>query len=131
MDIIKIIAGFLSGIIGGMGLGGGAVLLIYLRVFENTEQIRAQGINLLFFLPIGAVAVAVYAFKKLIEWKTVLKFVLLGVPGCIGSIMLTDIIGGKYLGKIFAVILLILGILEIIKGFLLKVREKHGIIKKE
>lgn len=131
MDIIKIIAGFLSGVIGGMGLGGGAVLLIYLRVFEDTEQIRAQGINLLFFLPIGAVAVAVYAFKHLIEWKTVLKFVLLGVPGCIGAIMLTDVIGGKYLGKIFAVILLILGISEIIKGFLLKVREKRGNIKKE
>ena len=131
MDIIKIIAGFLSGIIGGMGLGGGAVLLIYLRVFENTEQIKAQGINLLFFLPIGAVAVAVYAFKHLIEWKTVLKFVAFGLPGCIASIMLTDIIGEKYLGKIFAVILLILGICEIIKGLLLKVREKRGIIKKE
>lgn len=131
MDIIKIIAGFLSGVIGGMGLGGGAVLLIYLRVFADTEQIRAQGINLLFFLPIGAVAVAVYAYKHLIKWKTVLKFSLFGVPGCIGAIMLTDIIGGKMLSKIFALILIILGICEIIKGFLLKVKEKRGNIKKE
>lgn len=131
MDIIKIIAGFLSGIIGGMGLGGGAVLLMYLRIFENTEQIRAQGINLLFFLPIGAVAVAVYAAKHLIEWKTVLIFSLFGVPGCIGATMLTDVIGEKYLSKIFAIILTVLGICEIIKGFLLKIRQKRGTIKKE
>ena len=131
MDIIKIIAGFLSGVIGGMGLGGGAVLLIYLRVFACTEQITAQGINLLFYLPIGAVAVAVYAFKRIIEWKTVLKFALFGVPGCIGAILLTDVIGGKYLGKIFAVILIILGISEIIKGFLLKKRGNRDNIKKE
>lgn len=131
MDIMKIIAGFLSGVIGGMGLGGGAVLLIYLRVFENTEQIKAQGINLLFFLPIGLAAVAVYAFKGLIKWKTVLTFALFGIPGCLGGILLTNIIGGKYLGKIFAVILIVLGISEIIKGFLLKVKQKRGIIKKE
>ncbi len=131
MDILKIIAGLLSGIIGGMGLGGGAVLLIYLRVFENTEQLSAQGINLIFFLPIGAAAVAVYAFKRLIQWKTVLKFLALGIPGCIGAIFLTDIIGGKYLSKIFAVILIIMGISEIIKGFLLKVKEKRDKIEKE
>lgn len=131
MDIIKIIAGFLSGVIGGMGLGGGAVLLIYLRVFENTEQIKAQGINLLFFLPIGAVAVLIYAIKHLIEWKTVLTFSLFAIPGCIGAVMLVDVIGNKYLGKIFALILICLGICEIIKGFLLKVREKRGKIKKE
>ena len=58
MDIIKIIAGLLSGIIGGMGLGGGAVLLIYLKLFENLNQIKAQGINLLFFIPIAAVAIS-------------------------------------------------------------------------
>ena len=49
MNIGALLAGLFSGIIGGMGLGGGAVLIIYLTVFKNTEQLRAQGINLLFF----------------------------------------------------------------------------------
>ena len=131
MDIAKIIAGFLSGVIGGMGLGGGAVLLIYLRVFENAEQINAQGINLLFFLPIGLTAVIFYSFKKLIKWKTVLPFAAFGVGGSVGGIFLSKVIGGQYLGKIFAVILIALGINEMIRGFSLTVKKKRDTIKKE
>lgn len=131
MDIIKIIAGFLSGIIGGMGLGGGAVLLIYLRVFENTEQLRAQGINLLFFLPIGLVAVIMYSFKKMIKWRIVIPVALFGLLGSLGGIYLGRLIGSKYLGKIFAIILIILGIFEIFRGFLLKKASKGVTIKKE
>ena len=48
--IWDIIAGLLSGIIGAMGLGGGAVLLIYLSLIKGTDQLKAQGINLLFFI---------------------------------------------------------------------------------
>ena len=47
--IVPIIAGFLSGLIGSMGFGGGGVLIIYLVIFTNTPQIVAQGINLIFF----------------------------------------------------------------------------------
>ena len=131
MDIIKIIAGFLSGIIGGMGLGGGAVLLIYLRVFENTEQLKAQGINLLFFLPIGLVAVIMYSFKKMIKWRIVIPVALFGLLGSLGGIYLSRLMGSKYLGKIFAIILIILGIFEIFRGFLLKKASKGVTIKKE
>ena len=48
MNIGALLAGLLSGIIGGMGLGGGAVLIIYLTVFMDIKQLSAQGINLLF-----------------------------------------------------------------------------------
>ena len=43
------IAGILSGIIGAMGIGGGGILIIYLTLFADMEQMAAQGINLLFF----------------------------------------------------------------------------------
>ncbi len=131
MDLIKIIAGLLSGVIGGMGLGGGAVLLIYLRVFEDTEQLKAQGINLLFFLPIGLTAVIIYAVKKQIKWKTVIPISLFGVAGVFGGIMLTKVVGSEFLAKIFAVFLIVFGLSEIIKGFYLKVNKKCGNIKKE
>jgi hypothetical protein len=71
IDLV-ILAGFLSGLIGAMGLGGGAVLIIYLAVFTKTEQLTAQGINLLFFIPVGLLAVIIYALKGQIRWKTVL-----------------------------------------------------------
>lgn len=131
MNLVQIIAGFLSGVIGGMGLGGGAVLLIYLRVFENTEQLKAQGINLLFFIPIGITAVIVYALKKQIKWKTVVPLFSFGILGAILGIILTKIIGGGMLNKFFAIFLIVLGLIEIIKGFLLKVSKKYDNIKKE
>ena len=131
MLFIKFIAGFLSGVIGGLGLGGGAVLLIYLRVFENTPQLLSQGINLLFFIPIGIIAVIIYFKKGLIELKTVLPIAVFGVIGAVIGYFLTLVMSGKFLGKIFAFILIALGTYEIVKVLLLKVKKKCGKIKTE
>lgn len=131
INLVQILAGFLSGVIGGLGLGGGAVLLIYLRVFENTEQLKAQGINLLFFIPIGISAVTVYIIKKQIKWRTVIPLFAFGVVGSILGITLTKYISGEVLNITFAVFLIVLGSMEIIKGFLLKNKKKCGNIKKE
>ena len=50
------IIAFASAIIASMGIGGGAVLLLFLTVFSDIPLATAQGTNLLFFLPVGAVA---------------------------------------------------------------------------
>ena len=113
MSIAALIAGFFSGLIGAMGLGGGAVLIIYLSVFTSTEHLTAQGINLIFFLPIAIVAVAVYAFKKQIKWKITLPIAAGGVVGAIGGMFLIDFLGGALTAKIFGALLIALGIKEI------------------
>ena len=104
----------MSGTIGAMGLGGGGVLLIYLTVFAQTEQLRAQGINLLFFLPVGLIAIIIYSIKHLIEWKTVLKMWLGGVVGAGGGFLLARAIDTDWLGKIFALFLILFGIWQLI-----------------
>lgn len=113
MNIAALLAGLLSGIIGGMGLGGGAVLIIYLTVFRDVEQLKAQGINLLFFIPIALVAVIIYAFKKQIKWRITLPVAAGGIIGAVGGFFLTDIIGGGLTAKLFGGFLIILGIKEI------------------
>lgn len=113
MNIGALLAGLLSGIIGGMGLGGGAVLIIYLTVFKDTEQLTAQGINLLFFVPIALTALLIYAFKKQIKWKTVLPLALGGILGAVGGIFLADFIGGVWTARLFGGFITILGIKEI------------------
>ena len=70
MNITALLAGLFSGIIGGMGMGGGAVLIIYLSLFTDTPQLKAQGINLLFFIPVGLIAIIIYTLKKQIKWKS-------------------------------------------------------------
>ena len=47
---------FLTGIFASMGLGGGMVLIVYLTVFAGFSQIAAQGINLVFFIPIAIIS---------------------------------------------------------------------------
>ena len=113
MNIGALLAGLMSGIIGGMGLGGGAVLIIYLTVFKNTEQLRAQGINLLFFIPIALVAVLIYAIKKQIKWRITLPIATGGILGAVGGFYLTDFIGGNFTAKLFGGFLILLGLQEI------------------
>lgn len=113
MNIAALLAGLLSGIIGGMGLGGGAVLIIYLTVFRDVEQLKAQGINLLFFIPIAIVAVIIYAFKKQIKWRITLPVAAGGIIGAACGFFLTDIIGGGLTAKLFGGFLVILGVKEI------------------
>lgn len=112
MNIWALLAGLFSGLIGAMGLGGGAVLIIYLNLFTEMGQLTAQGINLLFFIPIASVAVAIYGFKKQIKWKLVLKIALSGLVGAVIGITLTDFLGGNITGKIFGAVLILMGIKE-------------------
>ena len=115
MNIPSLLAGLFSGILGGMGLGGGGILIIYLSLFTDTKQLTSQGINLLFFVPIGLLAVIVYAFKKQIKWKITLKFAAFGLLGSVIGLYLTAFLGGKISGKLFGLLLIILGLLEIFK----------------
>lgn len=105
-----LIAAFLSGAIGAMGLGGGGVLLIYLTVFAGVPQLEAQGINLLFFLPTGLLAIIIYTLKKQIEWKIVFKMWLGGVVGAVLGFFAASLIGTELLSKIFAGFLVAFGI---------------------
>lgn len=113
MNIAALAVGLFSGIIGGMGLGGGAVLIIYLTVFKNDDQLHAQGINLLFFIPIALTAVIIYAFKKQIKWHTTLPIAAFGILGAVGGFFLSDFIGGNFTSKLFGAFLVLLGLKEI------------------
>ena len=113
MNIAALLAGLFSGIIGGMGMGGGAVLIIYLSLFTDTPQLKSQGINLLFFIPIGLLALIIYAFKKQIKWKTVIPLALYGLLGAIAGVLLADVLGNTYTAKAFGGLLLIMGLKEI------------------
>ncbi len=113
MNIGALLAGLFSGVIGGMGLGGGAVLIIYLTVFKDMEQLRAQGINLLFFIPIALLAVIIYAFKKQIKWNVTIPIAIGGILGATGGFFLTSFIGGDFTAKLFGGFLILLGLKEI------------------
>lgn len=113
MKWAALLAGLFSGIIGAMGLGGGAVLIIYLSLFTDMPQLKAQGVNLLFFIPTAVAAVTVYGIKKQIKWKIVLKVALWGLLGAAVGIYFADLLGGKLTSKLFGGLLVVMGVIEI------------------
>ena len=109
----NILAAFFSGFAGSLGLGGGGVLVLYLVLSLGEEQITAQGINLLFFIPCAALSTVVYSFKKLIDWKTVLAAAAGGLPGVLLGSWLLRSMDPLWPGKIFGTFLLIMGLKEL------------------
>ncbi|HHW46131.1 MAG TPA: TSUP family transporter [Clostridiales bacterium] len=114
--LITLLAGILSGAAGAMGLGGGGVLLLYLTLFAGVEQLKAQGINLIFFIPCGIIAIIIYSVKKQLEIKKILTSSTFGILGAFVGSWLADIIGGDMLSKIFAAGITFLGIREVFCG---------------
>lgn len=131
MTVAALLAGLLSGIIGAMGMGGGAVLIIYLTLFTETEQLTAQGTNLIFFIPIALLSVIIYSYKKQIKWKTVLKTTVAGLLGAFAGMFLSNFLSGDFLSFIFGIFLIIMGLREIFSKLTLKKGNKDGILKKE
>ena len=112
MNIYALLAGLFSGVAGAMGLGGGAVLIIYLSLFTETGQLKAQGMNLVFFIPIALTAVIIYAKSEQIRWKTVALLSAFGLLGAALGLWLTDFFGGEITSKIFGGLLVALGVKE-------------------
>ena len=45
---ISLLAGAVTGVLSGFGIGGGTLLLIYMTAFAGVPQNLAQGVNLLY-----------------------------------------------------------------------------------
>ncbi len=108
-----ILAGIGSGLLGSLGMGAGAILLVYLRVFGGMEQMQAQGVNLLFFLPIAALSLFLHSRKGLVQWKNGLICAAAGIPMVFAGVWLAGWLGGIWLSKLFALLLIYIGIREL------------------
>ena len=104
---------FLSAAAGALGIGGGAVLLLYLTAFTGMDQLPAQGMNLIFFLPVAAVAVALHTRAKLIDYKAALLCGGFGVLGTAAGFWLAQAMEKVWLSRLFALFLLALGLREL------------------
>lgn len=110
------IIGFLSGIISGMGIGGGAILIPALVLLCGVSQQTAQGINLVYFLPTAIASLIIHIKNKNVEIKTAAIIGISGVIGAIGGTMLAVYLSGEILKKLFASFLFLIGIYEVYKG---------------
>jgi uncharacterized membrane protein YfcA len=107
----------LTGITASMGLGGGFILVIYLTIFAGIPQLQAQGINLIFFIPIAVLSLFFHIKNKLIEKQVLLPGILGEITGVFLGVGAAVLLGSWWLQKAFAVFVLLIGIREIIGVF--------------
>lgn len=111
----EIFAGLLGGIIGGMGMGGGTLTIPILTIFLSFQQLRAQGVNLVAFLPMAIIAIIIHIKNKLVDFKSTW---LLAIIGCgfslIGSLVAVKL-KNEILTKLFALFLIGLAIWQLVE----------------
>lgn len=110
-----IIIGFLSGIISGMGIGGGTLLIPSLVLIVGLSQIEAQGINLIIFIPIAIIAIFTHRKKGNIEFKYTKKIAISGILSAIIASLIAVKISPSSLTKYFSIFLLLMGLFEFFK----------------
>ncbi len=109
-------AALFSGMAGGMGLGGGAVLIPVLTLFFNMPQKQAQVINLIYFVPTAVIALTDHIKNKRIEKNILPPMTTAGVMGCIIGAFAAMLLSGGILRRMFGLFMLIMGIRELVIG---------------
>ncbi len=108
-----VVFGFVSGIISGMGIGGGTILIPALVLLLDLGQQQAQGINLLYFLPTAAVALWTHNQNQNVVWNHVKPIATWGLLGAIVGSLVATSLDGELLRKAFGGFLLLMGLREI------------------
>ena len=121
---LLILFGFLSGIIGGMGMGGGT-LLVPLLSFLDFEQKTIQAINHVSFVPMCCVALGFHAHNKLIKPKHIWWIVVPAVLAAVGGAFCAGIADNKILRLCFAVFLIAVGLWQLIVAIKFAVKNKR------
>jgi uncharacterized membrane protein YfcA len=106
---VLLIIGLLSGVISGMGIGGGAILIPALVLFVNVDQHIAQSVNLIFFIPTSIISLFVHIKNKRVDIKTALPIIATGLAGAFAGSKLAAATEGEVLGKWFGIFLLAMG----------------------
>lgn len=111
--MLGVIFGLISGIVTGMGMGGGTILILLLSLFMGVEQHIAQATNLVFFIPTSLAAILTNLKQKNVDVKLAITISSFGIIGAIIGAILSNNISSENLRKYFAIFILIIALHEI------------------
>ena len=106
--LFPLLAGGVTGVLSGFGVGGGTLLLVYMTVFAGLDQHLAQGINLLYFLPAGLMALPAhvkngYVVKPVLVPATAAGLVLAGAAAWAATALEVELLRKCFGGFLIAV----------------------------
>lgn len=114
---LYILFGFLAGIFGGLGMGGGTLLIPLLTIFLSLDQKLCQGINLVSFLVMALFSLIIHFRNGYISMKGTTYIILSGIVFSVLGALLAGYLPSKILRIAFGVFLCLLSIYQIIKAF--------------
>ena len=113
MLLLDTLASAIIAILTGLGVGSGGLLVIYLTLYAGVPQLRAQGINLVFFLfCAGSSMLAHLSRRKLIAPLCIL-LIASGLPGALLGASLAAALPAALLRKLFGAFLISAGALTL------------------
>lgn len=112
---IAALAGAVTGVLSGFGVGGGTLLLIYMTAFAGVEQHLAQGINLLYFLPTAAMALPSHLKNGYVKKRILLPAIVSGLVGTALAAWVATALDVGLLRRLFGLFLLYIGITELFR----------------
>ena len=107
------LVGVASGIISGMGIGGGAILIPALLILFDLGQKEAQAVNLIYFIPAALAALYKHNKNGNIEKKAVKPIVLIGLLGAAAGAALAIWLDSGILKRLFGFFLVFMGLREV------------------
>lgn len=110
--ILLAVSGIAAGILGGMGMGGGTILIPLLTIFFNVGQKEAQAINLVAFIPMAIVSLAIHIKNKRVKKEGLLWIIVPAVLTSVGGGFAAQAVNGEILKRIFGGFLLLLSVVQ-------------------
>ena len=111
--VSALLAGIVTGILSGFGVGGGTLLLVYMTLIAGLDQPLAQGINLLYFLPAGLMALPAHVKNGYIERETLIPAISAGLVCAALAAWTATAIDTALLRKCFGTFLILVGLWEL------------------
>ena len=111
--LLPLAVGAATGVLSGFGVGGGTLLLVYMTVFAGLDQHLAQGINLLYFLPAGLMALPAHLRNGYIEKRALVPAIGTGLLCAGGAAWAATAMEVELLRKLFGGFLMAVGTMEL------------------
>ena len=115
--LLYIFIGLISGVFGGLGMGGGTLLIPILTIFLGFNQKLSQGINLVSFLVMALFSLIIHFKNGYVETRGIIYIILSGIVFSFLGAVLACLIPSKYLRMGFGIFLCILSLIQGIKVF--------------
>lgn len=107
--LLPFLCGAATGVLSAWGVGGGTLLLLCMTLFLGVDQLTAQGINLLYFLPTAGVSLLFHRKNGYLDASVLKSAIPFGVVFAVGGALISSAIDLSFLRIPFGLFLLAAG----------------------